>query len=67
MKGNIMPLVDALEEATDEELQEAGKKLRLRYVKKFIIGTVVSVAVHFASEAIVLLVDRKRNNEEITE
>lgn len=59
-----MPLVDALEEATDEELQEAGKQLRFRYIKKFILGTVVSVAAHFATEAIVMLIDSKRNREE---
>jgi len=57
-------LIEALENASDEEIVEAGNKMRGRLVKKFVLGVVVSVAVHFASEYLVTQIDKKRNTEE---
>lgn len=55
-----MTLAAHLEKATDAEIREAGMKLRYRLIKKFFLGVVVSVAVHFASAAVVGLIEKKR-------
>jgi hypothetical protein len=68
MKGNVMPaLVDTLENATDEEISEASNKLAKRVTKKFIISVVISVAAHFASAAIVRVLENHQNTKELTE
>lgn len=58
-----MTLIDTLETATDEEIAEASNKLSVRLVKKFILGVVVSVAVHFASAFIAGAIEKKINPE----
>ncbi len=58
-----MTLIDTLETATDEEIAEASEKLSGRLVKKFILGVVVSVAVHFASAFIAGAIEKKTNRE----
>ena len=62
------PLVDSLENATDEEIVEASGKLTKRITKKFLIGVAISVAAHFASEALIQLIEnQKKAKREITE
>jgi hypothetical protein len=55
-----MTLAEKLENASDEEIRDAGKKLRFHIIKKFVLGVVVSVAVHFASAVVVGAIERKR-------
>lgn len=60
MKGTVMSIVDQLANATDKELREINTKLRYRLIKKFFLGVVVSVAVHFASAFVVGAIEKKR-------
>lgn len=58
-----MSLIDTLEAATDEEIAEASDKLAVRFLKKFILGVVVSVAVHFVSAFVAGAIEKKINRE----
>ena len=56
-------LLTALENATDEEIIEANKKLHFRFAKKILLGVVASVVIHFVSEFIAGAIERKINRE----
>ena len=59
------PLIDALENASDEEIVSTGKRMTKLFTNKILIGIVVSVVVHFASDAIVHAIEgRKQDSEE---
>jgi len=58
-----MSLIDTLETATDTEIVEASNKLSVRFVKKFLLGVAVSVAVHFASAFLTGAIEKKINRE----
>lgn len=53
---------------SEEELEELNKKMKKRLVKKALIAVGTSVAVHFASEFIIAMIEKKRaEKHKITE
>ena len=59
-------LIEELEKATDDEIVTASKKLTRIFTNKILIGIVVSVVVHFASDAIITAIDSRKKDPEET-
>jgi hypothetical protein len=60
-------LVTELENATDEEIVGASKKLSRLLTNKILIGIVASVVAHFASEFIITAIEGKKKTPELTD
>jgi len=45
---------------TEEELEALNKKLKRRMITKFVINVVTGVAVHFAAQFVINMVEQKK-------
>jgi len=60
-------LITELENATDDEIVGASRKLARFMTNKIVIGVVASVIAHFASDFIITAIEGKKKTPELTE